>query len=50
MKYLHDNGFVVLKMSDLGFNPVSNYLYIKCPIVINTNNPTTISNVLLKNC
>jgi peptidoglycan/xylan/chitin deacetylase (PgdA/CDA1 family) len=50
MKYLHDNGFVVLKMSDLGFNPVSNYLYIKGPIVINTNNPTTISNVLLKNC
>ena len=50
MKYLHDNGFVVLKMSNLGFNPVSNYLYIKGPIVIYNNNPTTISNVFLKNC
>ena len=29
MKYLHDNGFIVLKMSDIGFNDVSNYLYIK---------------------
>ncbi|HEX5519132.1 MAG TPA: polysaccharide deacetylase family protein, partial [Candidatus Nitrosocosmicus sp.] len=50
MKYLHDNGFVVLKMSNLGFNPVNNHLFIKGPIVINTNNPSSISNVLLKNC
>ena len=29
MKYLHDNGFKVLKMSDIGYNPNTNYLYIK---------------------
>jgi peptidoglycan/xylan/chitin deacetylase (PgdA/CDA1 family) len=29
MKYLHDNGFKVLTMSDLGYNENSNYLYIK---------------------
>ena len=32
MKYLHDNGFVVLKMSDLGYNQTTNYLYIKGPL------------------
>ena len=32
MKYLHDNGFNVLKMSDIGFNGSNNYLYIKEPI------------------
>ena len=32
MKYLHDNGFKVLKMSDLGYNQSNNYLYIKEPI------------------
>jgi peptidoglycan/xylan/chitin deacetylase (PgdA/CDA1 family) len=32
MKYLHDNGFNVLKMSDIGFNQSNNYLYIKEPI------------------
>jgi peptidoglycan/xylan/chitin deacetylase (PgdA/CDA1 family) len=29
MKYLHDNGFIVLKMSDLGYDEERNYLYIK---------------------
>ena len=29
MKYLHDNGFTILKMSDLGYNPSNNYIYIK---------------------
>ncbi len=29
MKYLHDNGFTVLKMSDMGYNDNNNYLYIK---------------------
>jgi len=29
MKYLHDNGFQVLTMSDLAFNETSNKLYIK---------------------
>jgi hypothetical protein len=29
MKYLHDNGFKVLTMSDLGHNQTSNTLYIK---------------------
>jgi peptidoglycan/xylan/chitin deacetylase (PgdA/CDA1 family) len=29
MKYLYDNGFKVLTMSDLGYDEKSNYLYIK---------------------
>jgi len=29
MKYLHDNGFIVLKTSDLGYNQSTNYIYIK---------------------
>jgi hypothetical protein len=29
MKYLHNNGFQVLTMSDLGYNKTSNKLYIK---------------------
>ena len=29
MKYLHDNNFKVLAMSDLGFDKNNNYLYIK---------------------
>jgi hypothetical protein len=29
MKYLYDNGFQVLTMSDLGHNQTSNTLYIK---------------------
>src|SRR6476620_9934869 len=29
MKYLHDNGFTVLKMPDMGYNDDNNYLYIK---------------------
>jgi peptidoglycan/xylan/chitin deacetylase (PgdA/CDA1 family) len=29
MKYLHDNGFQVLTMSDLGYNQTTNKLYIK---------------------
>ena len=29
MKYLHDNGFKVLTMADLGYDENSNYLYVK---------------------
>ena len=29
MKYLHDNGFTVLDMKDLGYDENTNYLYIK---------------------
>ena len=29
MKYLHDNGFKVLTMADLGYNENRNYLYVK---------------------
>jgi peptidoglycan/xylan/chitin deacetylase (PgdA/CDA1 family) len=29
MKYLHDNGFKVIRMSDLGFSPTNDTLYIK---------------------
>ena len=29
MKYLYDNGFKVLTMSDLGYDENSKYLYIK---------------------
>jgi hypothetical protein len=29
IKYLHDNGFKVLTMADLGYNENSNYIYIK---------------------
>ena len=29
MKYLHDNGFKVIKMSDLGYDENTKYLYIK---------------------
>ena len=31
MKYLYDNGFLVLKISDLGYNQSTNYIYIKGP-------------------
>jgi peptidoglycan/xylan/chitin deacetylase (PgdA/CDA1 family) len=42
MKYLHDNGFKVIKMSDIGYNQSNNYLYIK--------EPFTNDNILVKNC
>ena len=29
MKYLHDNGFTVLTMSNMGYNQTSNYLYVR---------------------
>jgi hypothetical protein len=29
MKYLHDNGFKVLLLNQLGFNPNNNVLYLK---------------------
>jgi hypothetical protein len=29
MKYLHDNGFKVIRMSDLGFSPATDLLYVK---------------------
>ncbi len=50
MKYLHDNGFIILKMSNLGYDPITNYLYIKGPIPVYTNSPGAFSNVSLKNC
>ena len=50
MKYLHDNGFIVLKMSNLGFNPITNYLYIKGPIIEYTKDPFIQANTFLKNC
>jgi hypothetical protein len=31
MKYLHDNGFKVIPMSDLGYDQRTNYMYIKTP-------------------
>ena len=31
LKYLYDNGFLVLKISDLGYNQSTNYIYIKGP-------------------
>ena len=39
MKYLHDHGFKVLKMSDLGYNTQSKFIYIKGQ-----------TNALMKNC
>ena len=29
MKYLHDNGFKVMPMSDIGYNENTKYMYIK---------------------
>jgi len=29
MKYLHDNGFKVISMSDIGYNENTKYMYIK---------------------
>ena len=29
MKYLHDNGFKVMTMKDLGYDEMSNRLYVK---------------------
>jgi len=29
MKYLHDNGFKVITMSDIGYDENSNNLYVK---------------------
>jgi hypothetical protein len=29
MKYLHDNGFKVIRMSDLGFSPTKDMLFVK---------------------
>ena len=42
MKYLRDNRFIFLKMSNLGFDPITNYLYMKGPISVYTNSPTTL--------
>lgn len=49
LKYLHDNGFLVLKTSNLSFNPATNYLYIKGPVTEYTKDPIS-ANILLKNC
>ena len=37
MKYLHDNGLKVITMEDLGYDEMSNHLYIKnrLPVIIN---------------
>ena len=37
MKYLHDNGFKVIRMSDLGFSPRNNMLYVKADHRNNVN-------------
>ena len=29
MKYLHENGFKVIPMSDLGYDQITNYMYIR---------------------
>jgi hypothetical protein len=29
MKYLHDNGFKVITMSDIGYNENTKYMYLK---------------------
>jgi len=29
MKYVHDNGFLVLSMANLGYDPKSNTFYVK---------------------
>ena len=49
MKYLHDNGFLVLKMSNIGFNPITNYLYLKGPITVYSKGADT-PHILLRNC
>lgn len=45
MKYLHNNGFKVLKTSDFGYNQTNNHVYIK---QLNSNNNN--SNAYAKNC
>jgi len=50
MKYLHDNGFIVLKTSNLGFNPITNYPYLKGPIIEYTKESISPVNTFLKNC
>jgi len=50
MKYLHDNGFMVLKMSNLDFNPFTNYLFLKGPIIEYTKEQILPVNTFLKNC
>jgi hypothetical protein len=32
MEYLHDNGFKIISMSDLGYDERTNYMYIKTTI------------------
>ncbi|MGB8032560.1 MAG: polysaccharide deacetylase family protein [Nitrososphaeraceae archaeon] len=44
MKYLHDNGFKVLTMADLGYDENNNYLYIKT-----TTNHSSVTNVQANN-
>ena len=44
MKYLHDNGFKILKMSDIGYNQGNNYLYLKEEPDNNSNN------ISIENC
>ena len=47
MKYLHDNGFKVLKTSDLGYNQTNNHVYIK---ELNSSSNNNNSNAYAKNC
>ena len=53
MKYLHDNGFMVLTLSQLGYDPINNVFYIKkgsssgsttTAPTIATDSPSTTSN------
>ncbi len=46
MKYLHDNGFKVIRMSDLGFSPTTNMLYVKAD---HNNNISSIKSIQNKN-
>jgi len=39
MKYLHDNGFKVLTLDQLGYNAAKNVFYIKAPASTNKNEP-----------
>ena len=44
MKYLHDTGFKVLTVNDLGYDTKNNFLYIK-PSISEFNQPETASTI-----
>jgi hypothetical protein len=41
MKYLHDNGFKVLTMNQLGYNAAKNILYLKNNVASTSSSTTT---------